>query len=58
MGLNFKVVFENIICIHIQIYIYITIFIHRLYIGIYLGSTPPRIPVANEGLVWDSLLKM
>ena len=25
----------------------------------YLGSnTPPRIPVANEGLVWDSLLKM
>ena len=28
-------------------------------IGIDLGSTPqPRIPVANEGLGWDSLLKM
>ena len=28
-------------------------------IRIDLGSTPkPRIPVANEGLGWDSLLKM
>ena len=33
-------------------------FLEVVDIGYFVGLSPPRIPVANEGLGWDSLLSM